>query len=93
MTTFRADLDQMLDLASRMSVVKGALQHEGHGGFDCGALGDPDAVGAMQGFVSGWSHGRSEIISGLDTVHSALKGASDTYRGSDQGMAAKLKPS
>ncbi len=92
MTTFRADLDQMLSLASRMTVVKGALQDEGHGSFDCSALGDADAVGALQGFVAGWSHGRSEIVSGLEDVQSALKGASDTYRGSDQGMAARLRP-
>lgn len=92
MTTFRADLDQMVSLASRLAVVKAALEDEGHGSLDASALGDADAVSAMEGFVSGWSHGRSEITAGVETVRAALKGASDTYRGSDQGMAAKLKP-
>ena len=90
MTSFRADVDQMTDLASRLSSVAGALQGEGHGSFDSSMLGDPDAVGAMNGFVSGWSHGRSEIVSGVRDVSSALKGAAGTYRGSDQGMAARL---
>jgi len=80
----------MGDLASRLSSVSNALQEEGHGSFDTSGLGDPDAVSAMAGFVSGWSHGRSEIVSGVDNVQSALKGASENYRGSDQGMAARL---
>lgn len=90
MTTFRADVDQMSDLASRLSSVSSALNDEGHGSFDCAALGHPDAVAAMRDFVSGWSHGRSEIISGVETVQGALKGAAGNYRGSDQGMAGKL---
>jgi len=81
----------MADLASRLSSVSAALQAEGHGSFDCSGLGDPDAVSAMSGFVSGWSHGRSEICSGVDDAQSALKGAGDNYRGSDQGMAARLR--
>ena len=90
MTTFRADVDQLTDLASRLSSVSSALQDEGHGSLDASGLGDPDAVAAMEAFVSGWSHGRSEIVSGVDTVRTALKGAADNYRGTDQGMAARL---
>lgn len=83
----------MTDLAARLSAVVSALQDEGHGSFDCSGLGDPEAVGAMQAFVSGWSHGRSEITSGVDTIRSALRGAAGNYRGSDQGMAARLNTS
>ena len=90
MTTFRADVDQMSDLASRLTGVSSVLQDEGHGSLDASALGHPEAIGALNDFVSGWSHGRSEIISGVQTVQSALKGAADSYRGSDQGMAGKL---
>lgn len=92
MTTFRADLDQMMSLGSRLSAVSSALQEEGHGSFDCSVLGDPEAVAAMQSFVSGWSHGRSEIVSGVEDVRGALAGAADNYRGTDQGMAARLTP-
>ncbi len=81
----------MADLASRLSSVVSALQEEGHGSFDCSGLGDSEAVAAMQAFVSGWSHGRSEIVSGVDEVRTALKGAADNYRGTDQGMAARLQ--
>jgi hypothetical protein len=92
LTTFRADVDQMADLASRLAVVASALQDEDHGSLDASVLGDGDAVGAMGGFVSGWSHGRSEIVGGVQDVTAALKGAAHSYRGSDQGMAARLAP-
>ena len=77
-------------LASRLSSVISSLGEEGHGSFDCSALGDPEAVSAMESFVSGWSHGRSEIVSGIETVQGQLRGAAEAYRRSDQGMAARL---
>ena len=92
MTNFSADLNQMCDLAGRLDSVVNALQDEAHGGIDAGVLGDSEAVSAMEGFISGWSHGRSEITSGVDTVRSALRGAAGNYERSDQGMAAKLRP-
>ena len=92
MTTFRAGVDQMRDLAGRLDSVISALQDEAHGGIDAGALGDGSAVSAMQDFISGWSHGRSEVTAGVDTVRAALRGAADNYERSDQGMAAKLRP-
>lgn len=90
MTTFKADVDQMTDLASRLTSVTSALSDEAHGGFDCSALGDSGAVGAMQAFISGWSTGRSEISSGVSDVRDALNGAASNYRGTDQGMATRL---
>jgi uncharacterized protein YukE len=87
---FRADLDVMTDLAARMDQVSQALAGEDHGSVDSSVLGGGDAAGALDHFVANWSHGRSEIIDGIKTVRQALAGASANYRGSDQGMAAKL---
>jgi hypothetical protein len=56
------------------------------------ALGDGAAVAAMSGFVSGWSHGRTEIVTGVRSAHTLLVGAAGNYRQSDQNMAARLRP-
>jgi len=87
---FRADLDVMTDLAARMQQVSQVLSSEDHGGIDSSVLGNGAAPGALQHFIANWSHGRDEIISGIKTVHDALVGASSNYRGTDQGMAARL---
>jgi hypothetical protein len=90
MVAFRADLDQMVDLASRLASVSAVLSDESHSGLDSSVLGSGDGAGALDHFVSNWSHGRAEIVTGIKTVHDALVGASGNYRSSDQGMAAKL---
>lgn len=90
MVAFRADLDSMLDLASRLRSVSDALSQENGSHVDSSVCGAGDAAGALDGFVANWSHGRAEIISGIKTAHEALAGASGNYRASDQGMAARL---
>ena len=90
MVAFRADLDQMVSLASRLRSVSAALSDESHSGVDSSVLGAGAGAGALDHFVSNWSHGRAEIVTGIATVHDALAGASGNYRRSDQGMAAKL---
>ena len=92
MVAFRAELDQMVDLASRLHAVSGVLSDESHAQVDSSALGHGDAAGALDHFLSNWSTGRSEIVKGIATVHDALVGASGNYRNSDAGMAAKLTP-
>ena len=90
MVAFRADLDQMVDLASRLASVSGVLSDESHSALDSSVMGSGDGAGALDHFVSNWSHGRAEIVTGIKTVRDALVGASGNYRSSDQGMAAKL---
>jgi hypothetical protein len=90
MVAFRADLDVMDELSSRMGSIASTLDAEGHSAPDSSALGAGDAAGALDHFVSNWSHGRSEIVSGLHDARTALGGASGNYRASDQGIAAKL---
>ena len=92
MTSFRIDLDQVAHLAARLESVASALQGEAHGQLGVSALGDGAAVAAMSGFVSGWSHGRTEIVTGVRSAHTLLVGAAGNYRQSDQNMAARLRP-
>lgn len=90
MVAFRADLDSMVALASRLRSVSAALSQEDSSSVDSSVCGAGEAAAALDGFVANWSHGRAEIISGIKTVHDALVGASGNYRATDQAMAARL---
>jgi hypothetical protein len=90
MPSFKADTDQMTNIASRLVGVVNSLNSEAHSGFDTGALGHPDAVSALQTFVSNWSHGRSEIATGVQTAHSNLIGSAGNYSKVDTAEAASF---
>lgn len=69
----------MRAIGSRLSSVVSALEDETHSSFDASALGFSDAIGGLSDFVSGWSHGRSEIASGVKDIQGSLVGASGAY--------------
>jgi hypothetical protein len=79
MPSFQAEPDQMTSIAARLTGVVNSLNSETHGGFDTGALGHPDAVSGLQSFVSNWSHGRSEIATGVQTAQQNLVGSAHNY--------------
>lgn len=79
MPTFEADTGQMSQIAARLSGVVKALNSEAHGGLDASALGHPEAVSGLTHFLSNWSHGRSEIASGVSTAQQCLSGAAHVY--------------
>jgi hypothetical protein len=80
MPAFQADTDQMTSVAARLTGVVNSLNSEAHGGFDAGAFGHPDAVSGLQDFVSNWSHGRSEIATGVSTAQQNLVGSAGNYK-------------
>lgn len=80
----------MTSIAARLTGVVNSLTSETHSGFDTGALGHPDAVSALQSFVSNWSHGRSEIASGVQNAHTNLVGSANNYDKVDKGEAANF---
>jgi hypothetical protein len=87
MPSFKADTDQMTSVAARLTGVVDSLNSQAHSGFDTGALGHPDAVSALQSFVSNWSHGRSEISTGVQNAHQNLVGSAGNYTKVDTAEA------
>jgi hypothetical protein len=93
MPAFQADTDQMTSVAARLTGVVNSLNSEAHGGFDAGAFGHPDAVSALQEFVSNWSHGRSEISTGVSTAQQNLVGSAGNYNAVDNAEQAAFAKS
>jgi hypothetical protein len=85
MPAFQANTGQMTQVASRLTGVVNSLTNEAHSGFDTSSLGHPDAMSALEDFVSGWSHGRSEIATGVTTVHQNLVGSATNYDTTERG--------
>jgi hypothetical protein len=79
MSSFQADTDQMRQIGSRLTSVVAALDDEAHNNFDTSALGFPEAVSGLSDFISGWSHGRSEISASVKDVQQSLHGAAGGY--------------
>jgi hypothetical protein len=79
MPAFKANTDQMTSVAARLTSVVNMLTSETHSGFDTAALGHGDAISALESFVSNWSHGRSEIATGVTTAHENLVGSAGNY--------------
>jgi len=79
MPSFEADTDRMRQIGARLSSVVDALNDEAHAGFDVNALGFSEAVGGLSDFISGWSHGRSEISASVKDTQNSLNGAAGGY--------------
>lgn len=79
MPSFQADTGALASIASRLTSVVDSLNDEAHSSFDTASLGYPDAISALESFVKGWSHGRSEIQSGVNTIQAILQRAAGTY--------------
>jgi hypothetical protein len=90
MTFFRADDAEMGALATRLRAVSRMLEEQSRHLVDVGAFGLPEAVDAVSHFVSGWSHGRDEIVGGIRFAQQALSGAGDHYRRTDQAISESL---
>jgi hypothetical protein len=88
MPAFQADTDQMTSVAARLTGVVNSVNSEAHGGFDASAFGHPDAISGLQEFVSNWSHGRSEIATGVSTAQQNLVGSAGNYTTVDHGEQA-----
>lgn len=80
MPAFQADTDQMQQIAARLTGIVNSLNSEAHSGFDTSSLGHPDAISGLQSFVSNWSHGRSEISTGVTTAQRNLTGSATNYQ-------------
>jgi hypothetical protein len=79
--------EQLDALASRLLVVKQALQEaSGLSGYD-GALGSADLAASLGNFGQGWAAGRQDICDGIDNCHRDLSGASRAYVQHEQALA------
>lgn len=90
MSYFRADYEAMRQIASRLASVSSVLEDESRGNGPVEDFGLPEAVDAVRGFLSGWSHGRSEIVGGIRFASQGLSGAGSFYEKTDGAIAEKM---